>query len=67
MGLQMQRIKFRWVRWDQGFRLGVYATWRDANVDGIQAGLAIGFWSIGVQWVREQTLADKMIDALKKL
>lgn len=62
----MRRISFICTKCHREFHVGAYALWRDAQTNGVELGLNLGLWSVGVKFARDQTLAARMIEALKK-
>jgi hypothetical protein len=62
----MRGISFVCAKCHQGFLLGAYARWRDAQTNGVELGLKLGMWSVGVKLTPEQTLADRLVEALEK-
>jgi len=62
----MRRISFIYIKFQREFHVGAYALWRDAQINGVKLGLKLGFWSVGVKFPHDQTLAARMIETLKK-
>jgi len=62
----MRGISFSFAKCHREFHLGAYALWRDVQTNGVELGLKLGLWSVGVKLARERPLADRMIEALKK-
>ncbi len=60
-------LEFTHANWHRELHLGAYAGWKDPRVNGLELGLKLGFWSLGVKLFPERTLADRMVETLKKL
>lgn len=62
----MQRVEFIRDYWKGEFHLGAYVDWRDARADGVELGVKLGLWSFAVKFFAEKSLADRMVETLKK-
>jgi hypothetical protein len=62
----MRRINFIWSYHKAEFQLGLRAIWQNARENGVDVVIMIGFWSVGVGFLTGRSLAERMVEALKK-
>ena len=62
----MKKITFIWSYHKGDFQLGIRSTWQNARENGVDLLLMIGFWSVGIGFLTGRSLAERMVEALKK-